>query len=117
MPTYIYNLTEAKITNFLPKIDDVCKKFWLQIEPETRGENVTFPSQNTFSEDFCFTVKVTHLNSLDRKWPNSVVSSEKVSGGFICKVNVLKFLKITEENFKDYLEGKKRFHEVYNYVF
>ena len=68
------------------------------------------------SHDFCFTIKAqtqSLLNHLE-KWPDALVSSEEVfkegiSDVFICKVNVLKFLKITEENFKEYLEGKKRF--------
>jgi hypothetical protein len=131
MSNYIYNLTETEITELLPKIKQKLKyneefptpkdkhehgiyaEFMNQIRAYTISQ--IFIPKDTFIEDFCYTIKISHLDLVKKTWPNSVVSSQEDSGGFICKINVLSFLSITEADFKDYLDNKKILSQICKY--
>lgn len=131
MPTYIYNLTESEMNKLMPKLKEKLRcneEFPPQDEKHKHGMYTEFMNQigvyttghiftpkDTFIEDFCYTTKISHLDFVKKTWPNSVVSFQEDSGGFVCKINVLNFLSITEADFKDYLYDKKTLSEICEY--
>ena len=105
----------------IPKINPVTEEFFRQIVISTIGHN--FVPQDTFIENFCFTVKALTkvvFDNVINKPTNSVVSFKEVfkgevSDGFIGEVNVLNFLEITNSDFKSYLDDKMTLSQICKY--
>ena len=64
---------------------------------------------------FVTQLKLVIIDIVKKIWPNSVISYKEDSGGCICKINILNFLSITEADFKDYLDDKKKLYEICKY--
>ncbi len=128
MSNYIFNLSESEINQLKPSIrqklnQGIYQEFIGQAQKFSFSRNLdNFVEE--FCYDFCFIIRADHpfkpnnqplFNTLNREWPGSLVSHKEDSGVFICKINVLNFLSITEVDFKDYLDGKKTLDQICKY--
>lgn len=111
---------KKKVNRLMPEICLVCNQFWFVVRALDGYVGQVSPIKTTFTDDFCHMVKFKHLNTpvnyINSGWLNSVVNFERDSKScYICKINVLKFLEIKEEDFKDYLDGKKNISQICKY--
>jgi hypothetical protein len=117
----IFNLDEKEIDRLMLKISSVCREFWFMVSGLDVYVGQVEPIKTTFTDDFCHMVKFKNLNTpinyINSDWLNSVVNFERDSKShYILKINVLKFLSITESDFKDYLDDKKTLYWICKYL-